>query len=89
MTVQAQNSVQYYKGPIEIGTELSIVEFTFIDNSHVSAKVRGNTETWKYGYDYTISGAQTLIRTITVQRRVAENEVLAVYLDGVLSSTSS
>ena len=81
MTVQAQNSVQYYNGPIEIGTELSIVEFTFIDNSHVSAKVRGNTEVWQYGYDYTISGAQTLIRTITVQRRVAENEVLAVYLD--------
>lgn len=81
MTVQAQNSVQYYNGPIEIGTELSIVEFTFIDNSHVSAKVRGNTEVWQYGYDYTISGAQTLVRTITVQRRVAENEVLAVYLD--------
>ena len=81
MTVQAQNSVQYYNGPIEIGTELSIVEFTFIDNSHVSAKVRGNTEVWRYGYDYTVSGAQTLIRTITVQRRVAENEVLAVYLD--------
>ena len=81
MTVQAQNSVQYYNGPIEIGTELSIVEFTFIDNSHVSAKVRGNTEVWQYGYDYTVSGAQTLIRTITVQRRVAENEVLAVYLD--------
>lgn len=29
MTVQAQNSTQYYEGPIAVDTILSITEFTF------------------------------------------------------------
>lgn len=81
MTVQIQNSVQYFAGPIEVGTTLSIVDFTFIDDSHVSVKIRNNPEVWRYGYDYDVYGAQTLERQITVWRRVEEGEVLAVYLD--------
>lgn len=81
MTVQAQNSAQYFAGPIEVGTTLSIVDFTFIDDSHVSAKIRNNPEVWRYGYDYDVYGAQTLERQITVWKRVEEGEVLAVYLD--------
>lgn len=81
MTVQIQNSVQYFAGPIEVGTTLSIVDFTFIDDSHVSVKIRNNPEVWRYGYDYDVYGAQTLERQITIWRRVEEGEVLAVYLD--------
>ena len=42
MTVQIQKAYQYYQGPILANTELPIIEFTFIDNSHVSAKIRNN-----------------------------------------------
>lgn len=81
MTVQAQNSTQYYDGPIVVGTVLSINEFTFIDNSHVSAKIRGEEVIWKYGTDYTVSGANSTVRTLTVLKEVPANSVLAVYLD--------
>lgn len=81
MTVQAQNSTQYYEGPIAVDTVLSITEFTFIDNSHVSAKVRGESSTWEYGVDYLVAGANTLNRTLTVKKAVPEGSVLAIYLD--------
>ena len=81
MTVQVQNSYQYFEGPIAIGTELAIVDFTYIDNSHVSAKIRGAENIWEYGTDYKVEGAGTETRTLTVLRAVAEGEVLAVYLD--------
>lgn len=81
MTVQAQDSVQYYSGPISVGTELSITEFTFIDNSHVSLKIRGVDGVWEYGTDYTVEGADTLVRTVTLNREVEDGQVLAVYLD--------
>lgn len=81
MTVQAQNSTQYYEGPIAVDTILSITEFTFIDNSHVSAKVRGESSTWEYGVDYLVAGANTLNRTLTVKKAVPEGSVLAIYLD--------
>lgn len=81
MTVQAQNSTQYYEGPIAVDTVLSITEFTFIDNSHVSAKVRGESSIWEYGVDYLVAGANTLNRTLTVKKAVPEGSVLAIYLD--------
>ena len=81
MTVQAQNSTQYYEGPIAVDTVLSITEFTFIDNSHVSAKVRGESSTWEYGVDYLVAGANILNRTLTVKKAVPEGSVLAIYLD--------
>ena len=81
MTVQLQNPVQYYLGPISVGTELSITDFTFIDNSHVSLKIRGIEEVWEYGTDYIVKGADTLVRTVIVNREVAADQVLAVYLD--------
>lgn len=81
MTVQVQNSTQYYEGPIAVDTVLSITEFTFIDNSHVSAKVRGESSIWEYGVDYLVAGANTLNRTLTVKKAVPEGSVLAIYLD--------
>lgn len=81
MTVQAQNSTQYYEGPIAVDTVLSITEFTFIDNSHVSVKVRGESSIWEYGVDYLVAGANTLNRTLTVKKAVPEGSVLAIYLD--------
>lgn len=81
MTVQAQDSVQYYDGPINVGAVISITDFTFIDNSHVSLKIRGIDEVWEYGTDYTIEGADTLTRTITLNRAVEAGQVLAAYLD--------
>ena len=81
MTVQAQDSVQYYDGPINVGAVIPITDFTFIDNSHVSLKIRGIDEIWEYGIDYTVEGADTLTRTITLNRAVEAGQVLAVYLD--------
>ena len=81
MTVQAQDSVQYYDGPINVGAIIPITDFTFIDNSHVSLKIRGIDEIWEYGTDYTIEGADTLTRTITLNRAVEAGQVLAAYLD--------
>lgn len=81
MTVQAQNSTQYYSGPISIGTVLAIKDFTFIDNSHVAVKVRNEATPWIYGVDYTVAGANTLERTITVLKEVPEGKVLAAYLE--------
>ena len=81
MTVQAQDSVQYYDGPINVGAVIPITDFTFIDNSHVSLKIRGIDEVWEYGTDYTIEGADTLTRTITLNRAVEAGQVLAAYLD--------
>lgn len=81
MTVQAQDSVQYYDGPINVGAVIPITDFTFIDNSHVSLKIRGIDEVWEYGTDYTIEGADTLTRTITLNRAVEVGQVLAAYLD--------
>lgn len=81
MTVQAQDSVQYYDGPINVGAVIPITNFTFIDNSHVSLKIRGIDEIWEYGTDYTVEGADTLTRTITLNRVVEAGQVLAAYLD--------
>ena len=81
MTVQAQDSVQYYDGPINVGAVIPITDFTFIDNSHVSLKIRGIDEIWEYGTDYTVDGADTLTRTITLNRAVEAGQVLAAYLD--------
>lgn len=81
MTVQAQDSVQYYDGPINVGAVIPITDFTFIDNSHVSLKIRGIDEIWEYGTDYTVDGADTLTRTITLNRAVEVGQVLAAYLD--------
>ena len=81
MTVQAQDSVQYYDGPINVGAVIPITDFTFIDNSHLSLKIRGIDEVWEYGTDYTIEGADTLTRTITLNRAVEAGQVLAAYLD--------
>lgn len=81
MTVQAQDSVQYYEGPITSGTVLSVTEFTFIDNSHVSLKIRGVDEIWEYGTDYIVTGADTLVREVTIYRDVEDGQVLAAYLD--------
>lgn len=81
MTVQAQDSVQYYDGPINVGAVIPITDFTFIDNSHVSLKIRGIDEIWEYGTDYTVDGADTLTRTITLNRAVETGQVLAAYLD--------
>ena len=81
MTVQIQKAYQYYQGPILANTELPIIEFTFIDNSHVSAKIRNNNELWQYGIDYTVSGAGTTERKITILKEVLATEILAVYLD--------
>ena len=47
MTVQAQDSVQYYDGPIDVGTVISITDFTFIDNSHISMKIRNVDGIWE------------------------------------------
>lgn len=81
MTVQVQNSYQYYNGPYTIGTVLPVTDFTFIDNSHVSLKIRGIDEVWEYGTDYTVAGADTTVRTITLNRAVEDGQVLAAYLD--------
>ena len=81
MTVQAQDSVQYYAGPINVGAIIPITAFTFIDNSHVSVKVRGESTIWEYGVDYTVDGANTIERTITINKAVSDGQVLAVYLD--------
>ena len=81
MTVQVQKAYQYYQGPILANTELPIIEFTFIDNSHVSAKIRNNDKIWQYNIDYKISGAGTTERKITVLKEVLATEILAVYLD--------
>ena len=81
MTVQAQDSVQYYDGPINVGAVIPITDFTFIDNSHVSVKIRGEESIWEYGVDYTVAGANTVERTVTINRAVSEGQVLAVYLD--------
>ena len=81
MKVQVQKAYQYYQGPILANTELPIIEFTFIDNSHVSAKIRNNDKIWQYNIDYKISGAGTTERKITVLKEVLATEILAVYLD--------
>lgn len=81
MTVQAQDSVQYYDGPINVGTVISITDFTFIDNSHISMKLRNVDGIWKYGVDYTVDGAGTLKRTATILKEVKAGQTLAVYLD--------
>lgn len=81
MTVQAQDSVQYYDGPINVGAVIPITDFTFIDNSHVSMKIRNVDGIWEYGVDYTVDGAGTLDRYATIQRPVEEGQTLAVYLD--------
>lgn len=81
MTVQVQNTTQYYAGPITKGTVLSIKDFTFADNSHVSVKIRNNPTPWRYGVDYTVSGANESDRTLTIQKDVAAEEVLVAYLD--------
>lgn len=81
MTVQAQDSVQYYDGPINVGTVISITDFTFIDNSHISMKIRNVDGIWEYGVDYTVDGAGTLERTATILREVEAGQTLAVYLD--------
>ena len=81
MTVQTQTLTQYYNGPITVGTVLSITNFTFIDNSHISVKIRNDNTKWIYGVDYTVSGAGTLIREVTVLKEVPEDKVLAIYLE--------
>lgn len=81
MTVQEQNLVQYYEGPISIGTSLPINEFTFIDNLHVAVKVRGENTNWIYGTDYTVSGATTSIRTLTLLKAVPLGKVLAAFVE--------
>ena len=81
MTVQAQDSVQYYDGPINVGAVIPITDFTFIDNSHVSMKIRNVEGIWEYGVDYTVDGAGTLDRYAIIQRAVEEGQTLAVYLD--------
>jgi len=81
MSVQEQNSVQYFEGPILSGTTLPITEFTFIDNSHVAAKIRGENANWVYGTDYTISGAGTSVRTITILKAVVADSNFAVFLN--------
>ena len=81
MTVQTQQAYQYFSGPITVGTILSIVDFTYIDNSHVSVKLRDSEAIWEYGVDYIVRGAGTSERTVTILRRVQLNEVLTVYLD--------
>lgn len=81
MTVQAQDSVQYYDGPINIGAVIPITDFTFIDNSHVSMKIRNVDGIWEYGVDYVVEGAGTLNRYAIIQRAVEEGQTLAVYLD--------
>ena len=81
MSVQEQNSTQYFEGPLLSGSILSITEFTFIDNSHVAAKLRGENVNWVYGTDYTVSGAGTSTRTITILKDVAVDKIFAVFLD--------
>ena len=81
MTVQPQNTYQYYSGPITAGTTLSITDFAFASNSHVSVKVRGEADNWLYGTDYLVEGENTAERSLTVKKDVAEGAVLAVYLD--------
>lgn len=81
MTVQMQNATQYFEGPITVGSTLSIVNFTFINNTHVSVKVRGEDTIWAYGEDYTIEGANTEQRIVHILKPVAEGQILAVYLD--------
>lgn len=81
MTVQAQDSVQYYDGPINVGAVIPITDFTFIDNSHVSMKIRNVDGIWEYGVDYIIEGAGTLDRYAIIQRAVEKGQTLAVYLD--------
>lgn len=81
MTVQAQDSVQYYDGPINVGAVIPITDFTFIDNSHVSMKIRNVDGIWEYGVDYIVDGAGTLDRYAIIQRPVEEGQTLAVYLD--------
>ena len=81
MTVQAQDSVQYYDGPINVGAVIPITDFTFIDNSHVSVKIRGESTIWEYGVDYIVEGANTTERTITINKAVSDGQVLAAYLD--------
>ena len=81
MTVQPQDTYQYYSGPITAGTTLSITDFAFASNSHVSVKVRGEADNWLYGTDYLVEGENTAERSLTVKKDVAEGAVLAVYLD--------
>lgn len=81
MTVQPQDTYQYYSGPITAGTILSITDFAFASNSHVSVKVRGEADNWLYGTDYIVEGENTAERSLTVKKDVAEGAVLAVYLD--------
>lgn len=81
MTVQAQDSVQYYDGPINVGAVIPITDFTFIDNSHISMKIRNVDGIWEYGVDYIIEGAGTLDRYAIIQRAVEKGQTLAVYLD--------
>ena len=81
MTVQPQNTYQYYSGPITAGTTLSITDFAFASNSHVSVKIRGEVGNWLYGTDYLVEGENTAERSLIVQKDVAEGAVLAVYLD--------
>ena len=81
MTVQPQDTYQYYSGPITAGTTLSITDFAFASNSHVSVKVRGEADNWLYGTDYIVEGENTAERSLTVKKDVAEGAVLAVYLD--------
>ena len=81
MTVQPQDTYQYYSGPITAGTTLSITDFAFASNSHVSVKIRGEADNWLYGTDYLVEGENTAERSLTVKKDVAEGAVLAVYLD--------
>ena len=81
MTVQPQDTYQYYSGPITAGTTLSITDFAFASNSHVSVKIRGEVGNWLYGTDYLVEGENTAERSLIVQKDVAEGAVLAVYLD--------
>ena len=81
MTVQPQDTYQYYSGPITAGTTLSITDFAFASNSHVSVKVRGEADNWLYGTDYLVEGENTAERSLTIKKDVAEGAVLAVYLD--------
>ena len=81
MTVQAQDSVQYYDGPINVGAVIPITDFTFIDNSHVSMKIRNVDGIWEYGVDHTVGGAGNLERTATILKEVEAGQTLAVYLD--------
>lgn len=81
MTVQPQDTYQYYSGPITAGTTLSITDFAFASDSHVSVKIRGEADNWLYGTDYLVEGENTAERSLTVKKDVAEGAVLAVYLD--------